>query len=238
MIALLLSLATAGAVEPGRYGLELVLGSDADLPFLGRTPGTSRSWSLVDVLATDAGLVQHHQTCAVRMEGRTGSTSVHIPPAFVAALPRRVVPVAGGPQYRADMGEDAVGYDPQRGALPTAIDDGAVIDWDGDGAPAATVELHIPILGVIRLFVAQRAHIRLAGEEGADGIVRGGVEVVRFEQNTLGASSALFDHSPKVTPRADRSSFRLIPMPAVAGCAALRPAFCARGDSVGACAED
>lgn len=230
--------AAALAISPGRYGLELVLGSDADLPFLGDTPGTSRSWSLVDVVDTGQGLVQHHQTCAVRMEGRTGSSSVYIPAAFVAALPRRSVAVPAGPVYAADLGEDAVGYDPGRGALPTALGDPAVIDWDQDGRPGATVELHIPLLGVIRLFVAQRAHIRLDGVEGPGGVVRGGVTYLAFEQNTLGASSALFDHSPRVTPRPDRSAFRLIPMPTVEGCAGLRPAFCARGDSAGACATD
>ena len=38
----LLALQGAAALEPGLYGLELRLESEADLPFLGATPG--RSW--------------------------------------------------------------------------------------------------------------------------------------------------------------------------------------------------
>lgn len=240
-LALLSGLAHAvegPAVGPGRYGLELVLGSDAVLPFLGPTPGTSRSWSLVEVREVNGRLVQRHQTCAVRMEGRTGSTSVHLPPAFVAALPQREVPISDSDVYRVDLGEDAIGYDPKRGPMPVALGDAALIDSDGDGQPGATVELHIPVLGVVQLYIVQRGHVRLQGRAAEGGVIRGVVETVALDQRTLGASRPLFDHSPTVRPRPERSSFRLVPMPEVKGCAELRPAFCARGDSAGACAGD
>ena len=237
LLALTLLTGSGHAVEPGRYGLELVLGSDADLPVIGQTPGTSRSWSLVDIRETDGQLMQHHQTCAVRMEGRTGKTSVHLPRAFIDALPRREVTLEEGERYRADLGEDAIGFDPALGPMPAALDDPSLTDSDKDGQPGATVELHLPIIGVVQLFVVQQAHVRLEGTLGEDGVVTGTVEMVAFDQRTLGASMSFFDRSPEVTPRGDRSSFRLVPMPDLVGCADVRPAFCARGDSPGACGK-
>ena len=237
-LALFSGLAAAEpTVGPGRYGLEMVLGSDSDLPFLGQTPGTSRSWSLVDVREVNGQLVQRLQTCAVRMEGRTGTTSVHLPAAFVAALPHREVPLLEDSLYRVDLGEDAIGYDPKRGPMPTALGDPAVIDSDGDGHPGATVELHIPVLGSVQLYIVQRGHVRLQGRSSREGIIAGTVETVALDQRTLGASRAMFEHSPAVQPRPERSSFRLVPMPKLTGCAQVRPAFCARGDSEGACAD-
>lgn len=232
-----LSAAAEPAVGPGRYGLELVLGSDSDLPFLGQTPGTSRSWSLVDVREVNGQRVQRLQTCAVRMEGRTGTTSVHLPAAFVASLPQREVPLLQDSLYRVDLGEDAIGYDPKRGPMPTALGDPALLDSDRDGHPGATVELHIPVLGVVQLYIVQRGHVRLQGRQSREGVISGTVETVALDQRTLGASRGMFEHSPVVTPRPERSSFRLVPLPKVKGCAEVRPAFCARGDSEGACAD-
>lgn len=228
---------------PGTYGLELSLASLADLPFLGSTPGRSLSWSLTTVSATPEGLVQSHKTCAVRMEGRTGNSSVHVPAAFVAALPVRTYPIDLSAGYTADLGLDAVGFDPARGPLPTRIDEHAVIDWDHDGQPGATVELRIPLLGTYQLYVAQQAHIRLEGKtNGADGAnggggASGGVAYVAFDQHTLGASSAFFDRSPRVAPVPEDSRFTLIPLPAGARCEAVRTAFCDRGLSRSACAD-
>ncbi len=227
----------ADALPPGTYGLELSLASLADLPFLGSTPGRSLSWSLTSVSATPEGLVQSHKTCAVRMEGRTGNSSVHVPAAFVAALPVRTYPIDLSAGYTADLGLDAVGFDPARGPLPTRIDEPAVIDWDHDGQPGATVELRIPLLGTFQLYVAQQAHIRLEGKTNGAGGASGGVAYVAFDQHTLGASSAFFDRSPRVAPVPEDSRFNLIPLPAGARCEAVRAAFCDRGLSRSACAD-
>jgi hypothetical protein len=186
------------------------------------------SW-LLGRLDEDGGRRWTWTTCAVEMTGASGKARMGLSDAFIAAMGDKrlqadIGPAPGGWTFALDMGEDHVGYDPARAAgLPTDLADPAVVDWDGDGQPAATIDLQVPVLGAVELYVAQRAHVRLSGTTDArTGITRGQVEFARFEQRTLGASHRMFDANPEMWPDPARSGFELRPLPTGAGCAEAR----------------
>ncbi|MEC8422575.1 MAG: hypothetical protein VX000_02295, partial [Myxococcota bacterium] len=100
------------------------------------------------------------------------------------------------------------------------------VDWDGDGRPAATVAIRVPVLGSIELYVAQRAHVRLEGQTDAGtGVTRGAVDFEHFEQRTLGASHRMFEANPDMWPDPARSGFELRRIAPGAGCAEARESF-------------
>jgi hypothetical protein len=219
----------ARALPPGRYGMELVTATRAKVPVLGQTKGASHNLLLVDVIDDGAGgLVQEHRPCAVAMRG-AGSAAMVIPEAFLKASGVKRYPIRVTPEgaYTADLGADHVGYDPRRGALPTALTDAAVTDWDADGRPAATIRLDLPVIGEVELYVVQHAHLALSGAVAADGSVKGAVRFEAFAQRTLGASHKMFDASPEMWPDPAASSFWMAPVPAGTTCATLGAALSA-----------
>ena len=230
--------AAAAPLSPGRYGMVLETATIQKLPVVGRTKGGTRGWVLVDLVQTPAGLEQHMTTCEVIVTGMRGSESrVEVPDAFVAAIPKNRRPVAlsaAAPDtwtYTVDLGEDVVGWDPARSPeMPTSADHPAVVDFEGDGHPGATMELRLPVFGSVSLFVVQHAHISLRGRLTADGVVRGGVDYHRLEQATVGATHAFFTATPPMEPDPSRSGFVLRPLPAAVGCDQLRTTLCAAGD--------
>lgn len=236
MIPLLLLPAAAAAAwttpfPAGTYAMRLETATVAKVPVLGRTRGGSVSW-LLGELAVDGGRAWTWRTCSVEMTGASGKARMGLSPAFVAAmgtkrLTAELDPAPGGWRFALDMGEDHVGYDPGRtDALPVDRADPAVIDWDGDGQPAATVDLSVPVLGAVELYVVQRAHVRLDGHtDAATGQTRGRVAFTRFEQRTLGASHRMFDANPEMWPDPEHSGFELRPLAPGAGCGDIRAAW-------------
>jgi hypothetical protein len=213
---------SAQALEPGRYGMRLTAATIAELPFLGKTKGSSTSWLLVEIESTPSGLVQSHRTCAVRMGG-AGGGRVEVPDAFLHHLgqPRYGLQV-GQNSYVADLGPSAVGWDPALAeAVPQTVDDPGVIDWDEDGQPGATIKLRLPFFGKIDLFVAQHAHMVLTAHLPASGPVEGTVSFKAFDQRTIGGTHPRFAASPPMQPDAPASSFALAPVPADTTCGTL-----------------
>jgi hypothetical protein len=234
-LLLLLPLATAASwtapFPAGTYAMRLETATLAKVPVLGRTRGGSVSW-MVGELAEDGGRAWTWRTCAVEMQGAPGKARMGLSPAFIAAMGQKrleaeVAPAPGGWRFALDMGEDHVGYDPrQTNRLPQDISDPAVTDWDRDGQPAATIDLQVPMVGAVELYVAQRAHVQLAGRtDAATGVTQGSVQFTRFEQRTLGASHRMFDANPEMWPDPDRSGFELRPLPAGAGCEDVQTGF-------------
>ena len=234
--------ATVSAAEPplpaGRYGMVLDTATISKLPFIGKTPGGSRGWLLVDISGEGAERRHQLRTCDVIVTGAQGHEArVEVPAAFIAAIPRnqrdaRLLPTDGGGwSYSMDMGEDFVGYDPARhpGGVPDQADHPAVTDFDGDGQPGATMLIRVPVFGDVAIYVAQRAHIRLDGRVDLDGGVRGGVTFLAMEQRTLAASHSLFASTPEMTTDPSRSGFVLRPMPADTDCRNLRQRLCEQG---------
>ena len=233
-LVLLLPTAIAAWSAPfpaGTYAMRLETATLAKVPILGRTRGGSVSW-LLGELASDGGEQWTWTTCEVEMTAASGRARMDMSESFIAAMqPRRleadIGPAPGGWTFSLDMGVDHVGYDPARtDAVPADITDPAVVDWDRDGQPAATIGIDVPMMGSVELYVAQRAHVRLSGTTDAmTGITRGSVEFAHFEQRTLGASHRLFDANPEMWPDPARSAFEVRPVGTGIACKDLRAAF-------------
>jgi hypothetical protein len=213
----------------GRYAMELRVASTARLPLLPTDRSTTVSVLLVDLQrGRDGTLIQRHRVCDVRMEN-SSSMRTTVPTAFLNALAPRQYPVqlrstGGGWRYEADMGADAIGFDPERsgGTVPEGPQDPGVIDADGDGNPGATIEIRLPMMGRARLFIAQRTHLVLQARTATPERVEGSVQIRALEQRTLGAEPGIFRRTPDIRPDPERSGFTLVRLPDGYGCAELR----------------
>lgn len=212
----------------GSYALELRLASSTRIPLLGSQRSVTTSLMLVDVERTPDGWTQRHRVCDVRVKGSSALRMI-VPDAFVRGLPVRRYPAvldegAQGVRYTADMGLEAIGFDPTvtGGALPRDADDPGVRDSDRDGSPGATVLLEVPAAGRAKLYIAQRSHLVLSGRETAPDRIEGGVQVRFQEQRTLGADPGFFARTPATRPDPGRSGFTLVRAPGARSCDDLR----------------
>lgn len=212
----------------GRWAMELRVASVARMPLLPSQRSVTVSRMLVDLERGAQGWTQHHRVCDVRVETGSASLRMAIPRAFVRALPERSYPVSfrGSPagwSYTANLGIETIGLEPDYdGAeLPRSPDHPAVHDTDGDGAPGATVELLVPLVGRARLFIVQRSHLVLSGRGNVSDGVHGGVEIREQQQSTVGAEPGMFRRSPAIRPDAGRSGFTLARVPDSTTCATL-----------------
>lgn len=213
--------------------MELRVVSTAKLPLMPSERSVTTTVMLVDLShgrrADPGGLIQRHQVCDVRVEGSSFVRTV-IPPAFVRGLPIRRYPVLldlrdeGSWRYRADLGMETIGFDPQAsgGMLPEQRNDPGVVDTDEDGQPGATVELRVPAFGRIRLFIAQHSHLILRGVQVGPDRIEGDVDIRLLEQRTLGAEPGFFNRTPTIRPDSARSRFTLVRVPGAMDCSTLR----------------
>jgi hypothetical protein len=218
--------AAADHAWEGRWAMELTVATRASLPLLPAVRSSTVSLLLVDIERTAEGrLRQHHRVCDARAEGG-GLARLHLPDRFVAALPARSYPVrfAAGGGYSADLGSEAIGFDPSvtGGRLPESADAPGVIDGDGDGAPGMTVLMDLPGRSGIRLHIAQSTHLRLLGRATSPDRIAGSVEIVSLDQRTLGADPAMFARSPRTSPDPGASGFRMVRLPPNSGCETVR----------------
>ncbi|CAN0460927.1 unnamed protein product [Ectocarpus fasciculatus] len=144
-------------------------------------------------------------------------------------MPDKSYPIAltrtddGGWAYTADTRPQHIGYDPTvSSSLPKDADHPAIIDWEGDGAPGATIHLQVPVFGQVEVYIVQVAHTRLDGRVNGDGTISGLAEVIAFEQHSIGGKPAAFAANPNVTQVPGESVFTLTPLPTGTTCAALR----------------
>ena len=213
----------------GRWALELRVASVAKLPLLPSQRSVTVSWMLVDLEQGAEGWTQRHRVCDVRVDNSSLGVRMAIPRAFVQALPQRQYAISlrntpAGWSYTADMGVETIGLEAGYSAarLPRSARDPGVRDTDGDGAPGATVEMFLPVVGKARLFVVQRSHLVLSGRgTNGDGLY-GDVEIRAQQQNTVGADPGMFRRSPAIEPDAARSGFTLARVPHRTSCADLR----------------
>lgn len=236
LLASLLPPGAAGAPERpsgpeawiGPFAMELRLASATRIPLLGSQRSVTTSLLLVDVERTAGGWSQRHRVCDVRVKGPSALRMV-VPEAFVRGLAVRRYPAvlrggSGGLRYTADMGLEAIGFDPAAsgGTLPRRAGDPGVLDSDGDGSPGATVELRLPATGRARLYIVQRSHLVLTGRETGPDRIEGGVQVLVQEQRTLGADPGFFARTPAIRAEPARSGFTLVRAPGVRDCGGLR----------------
>ena len=205
----------AAPLAPGAYRLEMRYGSFADLPILGAVRSATVSTSLVHIRGGDGTLEQTHRVCDARFEGAVPGVRIEMPARFVAALGAHTYPITlaaegAGWSYHADLGLEYVGWHrDDRAPLPESPDEPGVYDWDGDGRPAATLRIRLPIATAGELYVVQRAHSVLDGRIVAPDRVEGSIQVLRFEQAVIGARPGFLRRSPKATQDAERSRFVL-----------------------------
>lgn len=213
----------------GRWAMELRVASVAKMPLLPAQRSVTVSWMLVDLEPSARGWTQRHRVCEVRVDGSSPGIRMAVPRAFVQALPQRQYAVAlrstpTGWSYTADMGIETIGLEAgfSETELPRSPGDPGVQDTDGDGAPGATVEMFLPMVGRARLFIVQRSHLVLSGRGGAGAGVRGEVEIRVQQQSTLGADPRMFRRSPEIRPDAAKSGFTLARVPRGTTCTELR----------------
>lgn len=213
----------------GRWAMELRIGSVARVPVVGQQRSITTSRMLVDIASGPRGWTQRHQVCDVRVESDAPGMRMVVPEAFVRSLPAREYPIsfrdaAGGSRYTADVGLETIGLDPSRLGtdLPSDPQHPAVRDSDGDGAPGATIQMKLRLLGTVRLYIVQRSHLVLHGRRDADDSVRGRVEIRMQEQQTVGARPAFFARSATILPDSGRSEFTLVRVPQATDCASLQ----------------
>ncbi len=210
----LTSAAFAAELASGSYALSIRVSTVANAPWLPTIRSTSTSRVLVELEEADGQWSQTAKVCRVDIDaGRLAR--LEIPDAFVAALAIRYsTPIIADGHYRVDLGLDRVGFIGD--TLPTRADQAG--DWDGDGFPAATVRVRFGGIGGGQLFIAQAAWFVLDGivtERGATGKL----EVLRFEQRTLGGNPGWLATETTLSADPTRSSFNLEPLVAGAGCA-------------------
>lgn len=227
LLALLPALGADPPLREGPHALLIDVGTRSRVPVAGTTDVVTRSLLRVEVSRTATGWVQTQEVCAARVLSDTRAQTV-LPDAFIEAMPTQRYPVtltrtSSGWRWRADPGPSPIGYDPERtgGSVPTEVDAPGVIDHEGDGHPGATVLLEVPVLGSVRLYIAQNSWIRYHGIVNERGRVTGKVEQVSTTQHTLGASAPLFDADPEITAVPEKSHFMQAPLASSRSCSEL-----------------
>ena len=134
-------------------------------------------------------------------------TRTVLPDAFISHLPIKTYPIQLTPKadgtvgYAADLQQQYVGYDGAiaNGQIPESKKDPAVIDWDEDGYPGASVLVDIPLFGHIRIYLVQTNHTFLRGVLISGDQVEGTTHLTVLDQRTIGADNRLFAANPKLT---------------------------------------
>jgi hypothetical protein len=212
----------------GRYAMELRIGTRTRVPVVGTERSVTRTLLLVDMRRDGGRWMQRQTVCDVRID--SPRVRMTVPPAFVRGLPPReyagILQGTGAqPSYTADLGLEAIGFDPAvtGGALPRDRGSAGVLDSDRDGAPGATVVGHFPLFGSVRLYIAQRSHLVLHGRQISADRIEGSLEIRVMEQRTLGADNRLFRRTLAMQPDSASSGFVMVRTTA-ADCAALQRA--------------
>jgi hypothetical protein len=217
----------------GTWRVDLRLTHQAQVPLLGQVDIESRQVNLAVVEAGRDGWVQRHEPCDLQSSSPTALAVTTFPPRFIAAIPRKEYPVsvsgeAGAWTYHADYGFHAVGFDAalSPSGMPTQVDHPSVRDVDADGQPGATIEVHVPVIGTVEVYLVQQAHTVVDGlvKIGADGRVEevgGSLAMLRSGQQTLDASNRLFAQTPKVKFQPTMSGFTMERLATGTTCASL-----------------
>jgi hypothetical protein len=234
----------AGPAAPdlaGDWRMDLYVVSHAKIPVLGTTTILAHTIFQATVDGEPGSQVLHTRPCKLNPQTTRPIATTIVPQAFVDHLPKKDVALvmsqdaAGAWSFVGDMKPQDVGwtrakYRPVKGALvPQDKEHAAVLDFEGDGHPGATVHLDAPLFGEIEIYVVQTAHTIISGDVGDGQVITGGANPKNFAQRTIGASNRLFISNPDITLDPGQSSFRLARVPAGTGCAAL-----AKGAGAGA----
>jgi hypothetical protein len=208
------------------YAMELTVALALKVPVLGEVRTLSRSLLLAEHVEAEGGLFHEQHLCAVEVEDNIRFSETEITEQFVQNIVHKRAPLV----IREEEGRETfawnpslveVGYQVGGGALPQSIEDPRVFDWDKDTHPAATLLLHIPMLGAVEVYVVQRNDLRLSGaarhkkselKEGELSEIWGEVQIDVLEQKVLDSSHVLFRNSASATAFSSDSFFRMLPI--------------------------
>jgi hypothetical protein len=214
------------ALPDGSYRLEMAVFTRADVPVLGDVDSISRQLMVVTLERGDEGLIQTQHMCDIRMETTSRLGRPYIPRAFIDAIPDRSYPVTlsgeGELEYRAVVAPHRAGWDPALSdGMPEDPEHPSVRDEDRDRQPGVTIQLHVPLLGQVDLYVVQDVHTILEGTVVSQGRVEGQIDFYKLEQRALGASNPLFRSTPRAVPDRSKSPFTLTRISDGATCAEI-----------------
>ncbi|MEL6347455.1 MAG: hypothetical protein AAFV53_30345 [Myxococcota bacterium] len=199
----------------GTWHIQLTIVNSAKVPVLGPTEIRTITTLLATVTPDGAGgWRQHHTTCQIDPQSGLKVAQTAIPQPFVDAIgdknytPKLTVD-GGAWTYTADFGAQHIAYDPARsgGRPPQTDDHPALIDFEGDGRPGATIHLQVPVFGQVEVYITQLAHTRIAGPFVTPDRIAGPIQVVALEQRSIGAKPGIFASNPEVTHQPDKSVF-------------------------------
>lgn len=203
----------------GWYHLTLRTVTVASVPVLGEVENVTESHIVAYYETVDGQTQGRHDVCTIEVRGSTDIVQTTLPDAFVDALPinRYTVDQQDG-RIEATFSEVVIGYDASKGELPATIADPQVADTDGDGFPAATIRVDIPLLDGVDARMAQHNQVRIEGSwtgERYEGVS----SLVIMEAVVLEADHPLFTRQPEL--RATEGDFTLTPLPARSSCESL-----------------
>lgn len=233
MHALLLIVAARAAPLPdltGTYRMELLVVSHANIPVFGEAVISSTTTTIATVTPDGSGgYTQTHTTCSVVPKSTLTIIETIIPQTFVAQITDKTYPLEIAAQddgtwtFRADLGAQHIGYDPALagGTIPDRKDHPSITDWEDDGHPGATINLKVPVFSQVEVYLVQLAHTRLDGSIRQDGTIGGGLNIIAFEQRSIGAKPSMFSANPKATQIPEQSTFTYTPIPADSTCESL-----------------
>lgn len=237
---LLLSIVATVRAEPdftGTYLQEVRLATATKVPVFGKTLVTTTSLVRLEVNpgAEPGSWLQTQHTCAVHMHSDSLIASTSTGPAFTAAITDVTYPVRFTPRddgrydYLADPGVTVAGYRATpHDAIPTDRDDPRIVDWDGDGHPAASLDIKVPVVGEVKVFIVQRGQTVFSGTWQDGAVADGRLTVPVMEQLTVGATAKLFDQTPRIFVREAESTFTISPVDPRSSCETIDAAWQAR----------
>jgi len=194
--------------------LETEIQTIAKVPVVGKVFTATKSKSAVVFESQDGHLVQHQRLCEVVVEDDIKMSDTVIPQAFIDANPIQSFAIGTlQPDYALDMGTTWVGVEEGTDPLPKRKNDPGIVDFEGDGQPGATVELHVSVFGDVKLRVIQVGHLALTGAWTGEAF-EGTIDVLRFDQRTISASHAFFKGNPPTEVVPGGTTFRLYPVDA------------------------
>jgi hypothetical protein len=207
----------------GWYHLTLRTVTVATVPILGDVENVTESHILAFYEPVGDQLLGVHDVCTIEVSGSTDIVQTTLPPAFVDSLPLNRYSVAlstvdGVQRIDATFHEVFIGYDPALGPIPTTITDPQVADTDGDGMPAATLVVTVPLFDPVPVRTAQHTQVRVDGAWNGTQW-EGTSELLTIEAIVLEADSPLFQRQPVV--RATSGDFTLVPLEGRVDCVQL-----------------
>ncbi len=216
------------AAEPpdlaGSWSMELSVATKVVLPVIGGLANWTNSNLIVEIRREGDQWVQSHRTCSVVMGSSPALARTVVPTAFIAALPVRSYPLSlsfDGDHWVsfADPSPLAVGFDPRLGPMPTSLESPAIVDFDGDGQPGASVDVEVPMVSLKgQVWVVQNGHTLFRGESVSSQEISGRAVVLRLDQYTLGATHPLLVSNPRIVVVPEKSRFVMRRLPAGSGC--------------------